>query len=558
MDEREDIRYSPAEERPPWELSPAGQLREWFSCRKVDNTTAGYCHEVEHQKKARARAQGHRSAAHARMQRQREEAQSRLLLEQQAAKQRMAEARERVQANPERSAETPPPPPPKDPRGDRYTYPEGQGRSLSNRRRKKKKTSPASVLLVLVAVIASTVFGYFTDRDEDAPKKPSASTLPKIELPTQEDDFDGTFGWKGDDLPWDDILPDSDEDEDLVQSTDIPRLEDAEHLTLPVESSKGLEKLSYQALYKTCLPSVVSITVYQGKSGGTGTGIVLTEDGYILTCNHVVAGGERCKVKTADDQEYDALLVGGDAQTDLAVLKIEATGLTPAVFGDSDELTVGDEVLAIGDPLGTELRGTLTNGIVSAINRNVTVKSYPMTLIQTTAALNAGNSGGPLINIYGQVVGVNNMKMISSSVTAEGLGFAVPTSVVRTILPVLCKEGKVSRPVLGITCYEIDQERAEANDMDFTGLQVASVNKASNAGKAGLQVDDVITAIDGTPVETVAQVRDYLNEVGIGAEITVTVSRPVKDDDSEDDTDAKTRWETMEITFQVMDQAELK
>ena len=550
MDEREDIRYTPAEERPPWELSPGGQLREWFSCRKVDDTTAGYCQEVEEQKKARVRAQGHRSAAHARMQRQREEAQSRLLLEQQAAKQRMAEARERIQADPERESQTPPPPP-KDPRGARYTYPAGQPRDLRNRR-KKKKANPAGVLVIIITCIASAIFGYISERKEEP--KTSSSVVPKIELPTQEE-FDGRFGWKGDDLPWDDILPDLNEDETAVQKSDIPRMEDPEHLTLPVESSQGLEPLSYQQLYQQCLPSVVSITVYQGSSGGTGTGIVLTRDGYILTCNHVVAGGERCTVKTADDQTYDALLVGGDAQTDLAVLKIDAEDLVPAVFGDSDELTVGDEVLAIGDPLGTELRGTLTNGIVSAINRNVTVKSYPMTLIQTTAALNAGNSGGPLINIYGQVVGVNNMKMISSSVTAEGLGFAVPTSVVRTIVPVLCEMGKVSRPVLGITCYEIDQERAQAADMEVTGLQVASVNEASDAVKAGLQVNDIITAIDGTEVETVAQVRDYLNEVGIGAEITLSISRPVKDGDDEEKI---TDWEELEIICQVMDQADLK
>lgn len=552
MDERDDIRYSAAEERPPWELSAGGQIREWFSCRKVDDTTAGYCHEVEDQKQARVRAQGHRSATHARLQRQREEAQNRLLLEQQAAKQRMAEARERIQSTPETDGSAPPPP--KDPRGARYSYDSQPPRTLKNQRRKKKQSNPAAVVVVLITCICSAVFGFFSEREEarEAVQK-AIPDIPSIQIPTEkaEPEEDDDFGQERD-IPWDDLLPDLDEDEDAVQKSNIATLEDADHLTLPVESASGRQALSYQELYRRCLPSVVSITVYQGSSGGTGTGIILTEDGYVLTCNHVIAGGDRCTVETWDKQKYDALLVGGDAQTDLAVLKIEASGLTPAAFGDSDELTVGDEVLAIGDPLGSELRGTLTNGIVSAINRNVTVKSYPMTLIQTTAALNAGNSGGPLINIYGQVVGVNNMKMISSSVTAEGLGFAVPTSVVRTVLPVLCAEGKISRPVLGITCYEIDEERAEAQDIDFTGLQVATINKASNAQKAGLQQGDIITDIDGQAVETVSAVRDYLQEKGIGSEITLTVRRNTAEEEE------APQWETLEITFAVMDQTELQ
>ena len=317
---------------------------------------------------------------------------------------------------------------------------------------------------------------------------------------------------------------------------------------MDIQSAEGLEPLSYQALYAKCLPSTVSITVLNDEGIGTGTGIVMTGDGYILTCNHVIEGGETCRVTTSDDETYEALLVGGDAQTDLAVLKIEAEGLTPAQFGDSDELTVGDEALAIGDPLGTELRGTLTNGIISAINRNVTVNSYSMTLIQTTAALNSGNSGGPLLNIYGQVVGVNNMKMNSNVVTVEGLGFAVPTSVVREIVPTLASAGKVSRPVLGITCYGIDQETAERNGEPVTGLLVSSVNENSDAYVQGLQEGDYITAVNGVNVVSVAEVKEIIQDLSIGDTVELEVYR-IDEESGED--------ETFSLTVALVDQSEL-
>lgn len=563
MNDNDDIRFSSAEDRPPWELSPAGQFREWFSCRKVDDATAGYCREVEAHKKARVKAQTHRSASHARLQRQREEAQSRLVLEQQAAKQRMAEARARVQANPEG----------KDPNGQRYTYdsppprkpgtppPIGQSggnppRRSNDLRRKRKKSSPAALLVVIIACVVSAVFGYLSEREDEVEN--FTAQIPKIELPTQKeetpteadgDDFASRFRNRiegGDE--WDNLLPDADEEEPIQSA--IPRADSDPDLSLSVQSAAGLTAMSYQELYQKCAPTTVSIRVYAESGGGTGTGIIMTADGYILTCNHLVAGGNRCTVTTWEGEEYEALLLGADPQTDLAVLKIDAEGLTPAQFGDSDELTVGDEVIAIGDPLGTELRGTMTNGIVSAINRNVTVKSYPMTLIQTTAALNAGNSGGPLINLYGQVVGVNNMKMVSSAITVEGLGFAVPTSVIRRIVPVLAAEGKVSRPVLGITCYEVDEEMMEAEGLPATGLWVSTVNAASKAKAAGLLPGDIITAVNGEPVTKVSQVRDLLNELGIGEKVTLSVCRPGEEEDDE--------AQRLEFEVEIVDQAELK
>ena len=168
--------------------------------------------------------------------------------------------------------------------------------------------------------------------------------------------------------------------------------------------------MSLQDIYTKNIPSVVSITTSGRNASSTGTGVILTSDGYIVTNAHVVENGTAFSVQLTDDRIFPARLVGADAVSDLAVLHIEAQDLTPAELGDSEKLRVGDSVTAIGDPLGVELRGTYTNGIVSAINRAVAMDGRTMTLIQTNAALNSGNSGGPLINCYGQVVGINTMK----------------------------------------------------------------------------------------------------------------------------------------------------
>ncbi len=196
--------------------------------------------------------------------------------------------------------------------------------------------------------------------------------------------------------------------------------------SLELRSAQGLEALSYQEIYAKVSPSVVTITVYGDYGGAYATGIILSEDGYILTNQHVVALQSYAQVTTADNQVYDALLVGEDPNSDLALLKVEAQGLTPAEFGTSDELVVGDECFAIGNPLGMHYRGSFSNGIVSALNRNVNMNDYTMSLIQTTAALNSGNSGGPLINIYGQVIGVNNMKIMQQRDHRGGPGLCHP------------------------------------------------------------------------------------------------------------------------------------
>lgn len=528
----DDIRYSRGEDRPPWELSPGGQLREFFSCRKVDDVTAAYCHEVEEHKRARIRAEEKRKQTQAAAQARRAAAQRQMRREQ---------------------GRTEPPPPPKDhdPRGDRYIYPEQPSGGLGRKKQSGKLTGV--VLIVVVALCAVGVIGGLREGLLSGISGSDAAwSFEEVTPPDDEgiwrDDWDDAWedGWGDDSFE----LPEPDSGQETSNApAEIDRAELDGALSVEIHSAAGREPLSYQELYQTCYPCTVSITVYSEDGIGTGTGIVMTEDGYILTCNHVVEGGASCEITTYDDQVYQALLVGGDAQTDLAVLKIDAEGLRPAEFGDSDELTVGDEALAIGDPLGTELRGTLTNGIISAINRNVTVNSYSMTLLQTTAALNSGNSGGPLINIYGQVVGVNNMKMNSNAVTVEGLGFAVPTSVVKEIVPILSTEGKVSRPVLGITCYGIDAQTAERNHEATTGLRVASINDASDAKDQGLQIGDYIHAINGVEVVSVEEVKVILQDLQIGDTIELLVYRV-----NEDDPD---QLEELTITVTLVDQADL-
>ena len=226
-----------------------------------------------------------------------------------------------------------------------------------------------------------------------------------------------------------------------------------------------------------------------------GAEIVQTDDGYIITNHHVIEDAQAVSVMTSSGQEYSAAIIGSDETSDLAVLKIEAEGLQAAEFGDSSVLQVGDSVVAIGNPLGVELRGTLTDGIVSAINRDVYVDGVTMTLIQTNAALNNGNSGGPLINVYGQVVGINTMKMGSSSTTSvEGLGFAIPIASTAYMINDLIAYGEVHGEVMiGISVQPVPVT-AENGE---SALLVMEVTPGGPGEEAGIQEGDLIVAADG-------------------------------------------------------------
>lgn len=293
------------------------------------------------------------------------------------------------------------------------------------------------------------------------------------------------------------------------------------------------------AVAEKTLPSVVGIKVtYQissifGSSTGeaTGSGIILSEDGYIVTNNHVVASESSSyyaiqeatgiQVKLYNDNTYyDAKIIGTDEYTDLAVLKIEKSGLTPATLGDSSIVKIGEFVMAVGNPLGMDY--SVTTGVVSAIEREVQTDGNTYTAIQTDAAINSGNSGGALVNSSGEVIGINTLKLAGTGI--EGVGFAIPISSTTSIISQLIENKTVVRPYIGISGSAIDEYDAKRYNLP-QGVYVESVGDNSPASKAGLKQADIITKIEGKEVSTVDQLNRIKNTYGIGDTVKLTVSR---------------------------------
>lgn len=254
--------------------------------------------------------------------------------------------------------------------------------------------------------------------------------------------------------------------------------------------------------------SVMSIFNFSTTTQGTGSGIIISADGYIVTNNHVIEDASSVKVTLNTGGEYEAKIIGKDEKTDLAVLKITPDEpLTVAELGDSSQIQVGERAVAIGNPLGMEFFGSTTQGIISAINRTITVENKTMNVIQTDAAINEGNSGGALVNAYGQVIGINAVKILSS--TVEGMGFAIPISEAKPIIEDLIKYGYVKgRPVLGISYRDVTEEMARRQDWPV-GVQVMSTMVGSGAEIAGLEQGDIILKVDGKEVKT----GDELNKI---------------------------------------------
>ena len=286
--------------------------------------------------------------------------------------------------------------------------------------------------------------------------------------------------------------------------------------------------LCLQDIYSSVIDSVVSISSMTSSGTSSGTGIIMSSDGYVITNHHVITGALVISVLTNDNQEFEAALVGSDEMSDLAVLKIDARGLQAAEFGDSSKLRVGDSVVAIGDPLGVQLRGTMTNGIISAINRDLTVGDRTMTLIQTNAALNNGNSGGPLINCYGQVIGINTVKMSSyytATASVEGLGFAIPISVAKPIIDELIENGYVAgRPAIGISGDSLPSYYRTYYRLP-DGVYVTSVNEGSDAKAKGIREGDIVTAINGEKICSIDELNTVKNQYAAGDEVTLTIYR---------------------------------
>lgn len=287
------------------------------------------------------------------------------------------------------------------------------------------------------------------------------------------------------------------------------------------------------AIAQKVTPSIVGVKTYgtynywgqqiTNQELGSGSGIIFREDGYIVTNYHVIENATSVTVTLNDGTEYDARIVGSDSSSDLAVLKVEANGLPTAEFGDSDELQIGELVVAIGNPLGYE--NTVTDGIVSGLNRQLTNYTDTMTLIQTNAAINSGNSGGALVNSKGEVVGINSAKLVASN--AEGMGFALSINEVKPILEELISKGHVSRPYLGVTInsnYQVDEDTAEKYEIPM-GIQIADVVKGGPADKAGLRTGDIIYKVDDTLIQSFEDLSDIIDNSQVGDQLRVLANR---------------------------------
>ena len=303
------------------------------------------------------------------------------------------------------------------------------------------------------------------------------------------------------------------------------------------KSNSGTVQVSdVSDIVEKCKDSVVEITTESVSSGnsifgqyvsqGAGSGVIISKDGYIVTNNHVVSGATSLKVTTTDGTEYDASVVGKDSQTDLAVIKVDANNLQAATLGDSDILQVGDPAIAIGNPLG-ELGGTVTTGIISATDRQITIDDETMTLLQTDAAINPGNSGGGLFNADGNLIGIVNAK--ESSTGIEGLGFAIPITPAQDIITELMENGSVtSRPALNVSLYDYTSKNQGQYSKYADGCYIVQIVKNGAADKAGLKQNDRILSFDGEQIQSTSDVKNVLKKHKIGDTVKMVVERDSK------------------------------
>ena len=299
-----------------------------------------------------------------------------------------------------------------------------------------------------------------------------------------------------------------------------------------VEIDTG-EQMTPAEVYAANVNSTVGITTsvttnfwgYQSTSAASGSGFIISDDGYILTNFHVIEDSDSISVAMYNGDSYDAALIGYDESNDIAVLKIEAEGLSPVILGNSDNLNVGDSVIAIGNPLG-ELTFTLTSGAISAKDREVTLSgNVTMNLMQTDCAINSGNSGGALFNLYGEVIGVTNAKYStssSSSASIDNIGFAIPINSIMNIVESIIEKGYISKPYIGISVLDVSEETQQYGIP--AGAAIQAVSEDGPAAQAGLQKGDVITAVDGTAM-TSKELVSYISEATIGQEMVFSIYR---------------------------------
>ena len=294
-----------------------------------------------------------------------------------------------------------------------------------------------------------------------------------------------------------------------------------------VQAISGGSRLTIPQVAERVIPSVVSVVKYSNRSvtepSGMGSGVILTEDGYMITNAHVVSGGTEFKVHLHNGEAYDADVIGVDTATDLAVLKIDAKNLTPAQFGNSDDIKVGEVVVAIGNPVNLSFAGSVTQGIVSALNRQIDDTRYSVSYIQTDAAINPGNSGGALVNEYGQVIGINVAKI--SATGYEGMGFAIPMSEAGPVIEEILANGYVTgRVKLGIHGYVVDEYDAQRYGWK-PGVMIESIDHNSDLIGKDVQKGDIITHIDDVRIENVTDIHKMIEGKKIGDTLRITISR---------------------------------
>lgn len=354
---------------------------------------------------------------------------------------------------------------------------------------------------------------------------------------------------------------------DSSSGDDTSSAVDRTNLPTIAQLSTPKDAMSIPDIVTKVSPSVVGIQSILSNGTATGTGIVMSSDGYIITNAHVVEGGKSVSVllpkSYAKDQNtkeeeltYKATIVGKDTQTDIAVLKIDKTDLAACEFGKSSEIKVGEVSIVIGNPLGFSLANSVTSGIISAKDRVLQIEDRTMTLLQTDASINNGNSGGPLINAYGQVIGITSAKV--SNTYGEGLGFAIPIDDAMPIIQSLMQDGYVKRPSLGVTGRNVSATYAEYYDLP-RGYMVTSVTKGSGAEKAGVQKNDIIIGINDTTITTLAELNAVKNKCKVGDTVKLTVYRDGKMVDlkvtldeaknSEDDDSSQSQYKSYEDLY---------
>lgn len=387
--------------------------------------------------------------------------------------------------------------------------------------RRKRRRWIRTLSLIFVVAAATCGVLYWLDHKPTPPEQESSapgSAVPEIgqyELPKNyRDYFNKLYGT-------------SIETEDC----NIPRVDSFDSSISLTLTNKGTQPLSYTEIYQQCAPTVVAIHAYVDKENADGfywgTGFIVHPDGYIVTNSHIIEGTSYATVTLWDDRVFDALLVGQDSRNDLAVLKIEASNLPSAEFCDSDAMEIGETVVAIGNPLGEEFRSTMTEGILSGTSRSVSYNGATLELLQTSAPLNEGNSGGPLINQYGQVIGVTNMKMNSSygAVTIEGLGFAIPSQTVKTLTDAIFIRGEVTgRPALGIVVGVIPQPAREYYELP-EGLYISEVKHGSDGEAKGIVAGDILLKVNGDVVTETEHVLDKIDPLSVGDTLDMTIWR---------------------------------